>query len=29
LTLRPAVVEYSGSFHLVPAALAAPSKKRR
>jgi len=29
LTLRPAVVEYSGSFHLVPAALAARSKRRR
>lgn len=29
LTLRPAVVEYSGSFHLVPAALAARPKRKR
>lgn len=28
LTLRPAVVEYTGSFHLVPVALA-PSPKER
>ncbi len=29
LTLRPAVIEYSGSFHLVPAALAPRPKRRR
>ena len=29
LILRPAVVEFSDSFHLVPAALAARPKKRR
>jgi hypothetical protein len=29
LILRPAVVEYSDSFHLVPAALAARPKRRR
>jgi hypothetical protein len=29
LVLRPAVVEYSGSFHLVPVALAAQAKRRR
>ncbi len=28
LTLRPAVVEYTGSFRLVPAALAPPPKGR-
>jgi hypothetical protein len=27
--LRPAVVEYSDSFHLVPVALAARPKRRR
>jgi hypothetical protein len=27
--LRPAVVEFSDSFHLVPAALAARPKRRR
>jgi hypothetical protein len=29
LVLSPAVVEYSGSFELVPAVLAAPPKRRR
>jgi hypothetical protein len=29
LVLRPAVVEYSDSFHLVPVALAARPKRRR
>ena len=29
LVLKPAVVEYSGSFHLVPVALAAQPERRR